>query len=221
MFSKFIRILVVITVIWVQSCTAYSPQSPSIAHAEVLSEKTYSLSDRYWNTYVNNVFADNILLTLAYMRGTAKEGQPVDWGNVTGNFTYTLTIQPGQTFAFHNALLPQYQNKPVETTNAHFNSNEGFKSDGWLVGDGVCHLASFMNVVARNAHLDVLSPTPHDFARIPDVPRQLGVAIFYLPDELGSSSMQNLYITNTFEKPITFVFTHAGDTLTIQVEKRN
>lgn len=188
-------------------------------HIQILAQKEYSLSDRYGNSYVNNVFSDNILLTLAYMRGMVKEGQPVDWKTVRGDFTHTLVINPGQTFAFHDALLPQFKNIPIETTNAHFDSQEGFESDGWLVGDGVCHLASFMNVVAREANLQVLSPTPHDFAVIPDVPRQYGVAIYYQAGEPGASALQNLYITNTFDKPVSFIFTHTGDKLTITVEK--
>lgn len=191
------------------------------AQAQILSQKDYSLLDRYGNSYVNNVFSDNILLTLAYMRGAVKNGQPVDWKNVKGDFTYTLIIKPGQTFAFHDNVLPQYNNVPLETTNAHFDSQQGFESDGWLVGDGVCHLASFMNVVARGAGLEVVSPTPHDFAAIPDVPKQYGVAIYYMPQESGSSALQNLYITNTFSTPVSFVFTHTGNMLHVSVEKSN
>ncbi len=190
-----------------------------VGAVQTLYHKAYSLADRYGNSYVNTVFADNILLTLAYMRGAAKENEHVDWKAVKEDFTYTMQLTPGQTFAFHDALLPQYEGKVIATTNAHFTSQEGFESDGWLVGDGVCHLASFMNVVARGAGLDVLSPTPHDFAVIPDVPRQYGVAIYYMPQEPDSSAEQNLYITNTFATPISFIFSHTGDTLTIAVEK--
>ncbi|HET9947060.1 MAG TPA: VanW family protein [Patescibacteria group bacterium] len=205
--------------------TVFAKQ-PSLAHAliaqdskQVIADKQYSLADRYSNTFVNNVFSDNILLTLAYMRGEAKEDQPVDWSKVTSDFTYTMVLQPGETFAFHDEVLPEYQGKVAFTTNAHFNSTEGFKSDGWLVADGVCHLASFMNVAARNAGLTVVSPTPHNFAAIPDVPKEFGVAIYYMPNEVGSSSLQNLYITNSFDKPVSFVFKHTGTTLDITVEK--
>lgn len=185
---------------------------------QIVSEKEYSLSDRYGNTFVNDVFKDNILLTLAYLRGAAKNGEPVDWKNVTSDFSYTMVIKPGDTFAFHDAVLPQYKNSVVETTNAHFDSTQGFKSDGWLVGDGVCHLASFMNVVAKNAGLTVEAPTRHDFAAIPDVAKPDGVAIYYMPNESGSA-MQNLYITNNFNVPVGFVFTYKNNELDIKVEK--
>lgn len=186
---------------------------------KVVAEHVYSLSDRYGNTFVNDVFADNILLTLAYMRGAAKDGQSVDWQKVKENYTFRMTLQPGQTFAFHDEVLPEYQGKVAFTTNAHFDSSEGYKSDGWLVADGVCHLASFMNVVAKNAGLQVVAPTNHDFAKIPDVPRENGTAIYYMPGEQQTSSLQNLYITNTFDYPVTFVFTHTGDSLDISIEK--
>ena len=186
---------------------------------QVVAEKEYSLSDRYGNTHVNNVFADNILLTLAYLRGVAQTGGPVDWTKVKSDFTYTMVLKPGDTFAFHDSVLPQYQGKIAETTNAHFDSTQGFESDGWLVGDGVCHLASFMNVVAKDAKLSVYAPTPHDFAVIPDVAKTDGVAIYYMPGESGSSALQNLYITNNYTVSIGFVFTYKDNKLDIKIEK--
>lgn len=217
MFTNLIAAIAAFSVITTQSGGAFADIR---AHADqVLATKEYSLSDRYSNSYVNNVFSDNILLTLAYMRGAVKEGQSVDWNKVKGDFTYSMTLKPGEAFAFHDSILPQYKNSVGITTNAHFNSTEGFESDGWLVGDGVCHLASFINVVAREAKLQVESPTPHDFAAIPDVPREFGVAIYYMPGESGSSSLQNLYITNNFNVPVVFTFTHKGDKLDIVVEK--
>lgn len=217
MFSQILSTIAAISVLATQS--AISMPAPHGQNTQALAVKEYSLADRYGNTYVNDVFSDNILLTLAYMRGAAKDGQPVDWEKVKGNFTYTMVLKPGQAFAFHDAVLPEYAKTVAETTNAHFDSSEGFKSDGWLVGDGVCHLASFMNVVAREAHLGVVSPTPHDFAAIPDVPKQFGVAIYYMPGQVSSSGQQNLYITNTFDKPVSFTFTHTGSSLRIRVEK--
>ncbi|HEV2339664.1 MAG TPA: hypothetical protein VGT05_02725 [Patescibacteria group bacterium] len=219
MYSKIISILIIFTMLMSRATVAYSMATPMSEVTNVLSSRTYSLADRYNNSYVNNVFADNILLTLAYMRGTVKEGQTVNWNMVKSDFTYTMVLKSGTSFAFHDSVLPQYKNNVSQTTNAHFDASEGFESDGWLVGDGVCHLASFINVVARTADLFVVSPTPHNFARIPDVPEKYGVAIYYMPGETGSSSMQNLYITNTFNKPVAFIFTHNGTNLTIRVEK--
>ena len=194
------------------------PKKPS---NKVLSQVTYSLSNRYSNSYVNNVFADNIRLTLAYMSGKVKVGQNIPWKAVKSTDVKTLVLKPGQTFAFHDEVLEKYKGKVALTTNAHFNSNEGFKSDGWLVGDGVCHLASFMYVAAMNAGLLLEAPTRHDFAAIPDVPKQAGVSIFYSPDNPSSSTLQNLYITNNYAKTIAFVFAQNNDDLSIKVEELN
>lgn len=226
MFSKIINIILVISVFAANLTVrfGYKPSPvPSILHGRVLaaekqdtqiiSEKTYSLSDRYGDTFVNNVFADNILLTLAYMRGEVTKGQEVNWDKVRENFNYSFVLKPGDTFAFHNAVLPEYKDMVILTPNVRFNSDEGFKSDGWLTGDGVCHLASFMNVVAKRANLFVKAPTRHYFANIPDVSREDGVAIFY------GSGPQNLYITNSLSTPIMFVFTHKDQNLDIKVEK--
>lgn len=219
MFSKVISILLVIAVLTTNTAVAAAPApKASLFGKEVLATKQYSLSDRYSNAFVNDVFADNILLTLAYMRGLVKKGQPVDWNSVTSPFTYTMLLKPGQTFAFHDEVLPEYEGKNLVTTNAHFDSAEGFKSDGWLYGDGVCHLASFMNVVAREAGLGVLSPTPHNFAAIPDVPRELAIAVYTSPYDIVGSGKQNLYVTNTFASTVAFVFTYDGKNLQIKVE---
>jgi hypothetical protein len=185
----------------------------------VLGDVNYSLENRYTNTYVNDIFADNILLTLAYMRGTVTKGEKVNWESVRAPFTYELILKPGEVFAFHDRVLPGYKDKVVTTTNAHFHSSEGFLSDGWLVGDGVCHLASFMNVVAREAGLEVEAPTRHDFAKIEDVSKEQGVSIYYDPNGVGGSAKQNLYITNNRDKNIAFVFDYQNDALAIAIEE--
>jgi len=186
---------------------------------KILSQATYSLTDRYSDSYVNDVFVDNILLTLAYMSGEVKKGDKIPWEKVENPGVDKLILKPGDTFAFHDATLDKYKDKVTSTTNAHFNSTEGFKSDGWLVGDGVCHLASFMYVVSQKAGLEIEAPTRHDFAKITGVPRQYGVSIFYSPDNPSTSTLQNLYITNNLKKTVAFVFTHEKDSLNIKVEE--
>ena len=221
MFFKILYTIVILSVLFFHKSVSFAMVNSPKPVPTVVAQKTYSLADRYGNSYVNNVFSDNILLTLAYMVRIVKNGQNVNWNMVNSPFTYQLILKPGQTFAFHDEILPQYKNSVVETTNAHFDSSQGFKSDGWLVGDGVCHLASFMNVVARSAGLKVNAPTPHNFAKIADVPAKFGVAIYYTPNSPSSSALQNLYITNNFNKPIAFVFNHSGSNLNIKVEKLN
>ena len=178
---------------------------------EVLASHAFSLEYRYPVASVSEVFKDNILLTVAYLSGKEKTTNPA-WGEVNKPFTYELTLEKGQTFAFHDTVLPKYQGKVKKTTGLYFNAYEGFKSDGYLVGDGVCHLASLMYWVAKDAKLEALAPVNHDFANIPEVSREHGVAIY------SGNAQQNLYITNTHEKPVTFVFDYNGKTLSVTVE---
>lgn len=180
---------------------------------KALSQVQYSLSNRYSNTFVNDVFSDNILLTIAYLSGKVKKGDIVPWNVVQADRETEFILKPKETFAFHDAVLDKYKNKIILTTNAHFNASEGFKSDGWLVGDGVCHLASFMYVAAKNAGLEVEAPTSHDFAVIPNIEKKDGVSIF------SENTMQNLYITNNQSKAIAFIFVHKEKTLAIKVEE--
>jgi len=181
----------------------------------MLSTHTINLENRYSNSWVSNIFKDNILLNLAYLRGTI--GKTVDWNQVEKPFTYSFRLQPGKTFAFHNDVLSNYLPTLVKTTNAHFNSNEGFKSDGYLVGDGVCHLASLIYWAARDARLPSYAPTNHDFAQIPGIPKEFGVAIYNAPSDSSANQNQNLYITNNFKTPIEFKFNYDGKNLSVSV----
>ena len=185
----------------------------------VLATHDFSLEDRYGNGFVNDVFKDNILLTLAYMGGSVKAKNDISWDKVTAPASYAFTLLPGQEFAFHDQILPQYKGDVVKTTNAHFNYTDGFKSDGYLTGDGVCHLASFIYWAAKDAGLTAVAPTNHNFANIPDVPKQYGVAIYDLPGAFESSALQNLYITNNLDKPVTFEFNYDGASLKVNVVK--
>lgn len=150
------------------------------------------------------------------MRGIVKDSK-VNWNEVEKPFHYEFKLDKNQVFAFHDDVLPQYKDEVVKTTNAHFNSIEGFKSDGWLVGDGVCHLASLINWAARAAGLDVLSPTNHDFAKINEVPREFGVAIYDVPGQTYSNEMQNLYVKNNKNKEISIAFDYNGTDLKVSV----
>lgn len=195
--------------------------SPADTNIKPLSHVTYSLSNRYTDTFVNEVFSDNILLTLAYMDGKVKQSGNVPWDIVKKPSVTKLVLEPGQTFAFHDAVSEKYKGKIAATTNAYFSSDYGFKSDGWLVGDGVCHLASFMYVAALKAGLEAEAPTRHDFAKIENVPKKYGVSIFYTPNDPSGSSVQNLYITNNKSKTIAFIFEHKKNYLDIQVQELN
>lgn len=190
--------------------------SPVMNPISTLGQAQFSLLDRYSNTYVSNVFAENILLTLYYMRGNTITATP-DWNEVKKPFSYSFTLNPGQVFAFHQDSLPQFAANVVKTTNAHFGSQEGFVSDGYLVADGVCHLASLINEAGQNAGLTVVAPTNHNFAVIPEVDKKYGTAIYYMPGEKGTNEEQNLYVQNNKDKPVTFTFDYDGTELKIRV----
>jgi hypothetical protein len=184
---------------------------------KLLATRQISLEQRQPDRWVNGIFKDNILLSMAYIKGEVKSKEDIDWDKVRKPFTYELVLKPGETFAFHDDLLPQYKDKVVKDGNSEFNSMYGYKSSGWLVGDGVCHLASIINWPAKEAGLDVLAPTYHDFARINEVPRDFGVSIYTYPGESYSDKLQNLYITNSFENDVVFVFDFNGDILKVSV----
>ncbi len=184
----------------------------------VLSSREFSLEKRYNDKWVSDIFKDNILLNLAYMRGIVKDSQ-IDWNEVRKPFHYQFRFAKNEVFAFHEDVLPEFKGKIAKTTNAHFNSYEGFKSDGWLIGDGVCHLASIINWAARDAGLEVLSPTNHNFATINEVPKEFGVSIYSLPGENYSDQVQNLYVRNSKDKDIELVFDYDGQNLKVSVEE--
>lgn len=184
-----------------------------------LASHEFSLENRYAVASVNTVFKDNILLTLNYMDGRVKGKNDINWEEVVKPSHFEFELKPGETFAFHDQILPEYKDSVVKTTNAHFNATDGFKTDGWLYGDGVCHLASFIHVAALKAGLTSVSLARHDFATIPEVDRKNGVSIKYMPGELANSGRQNLYITNNQDKSVTFEFEFDGENLAVEVLK--
>ena len=167
----------------------------------VRAERTFSLTNRYPDPWVNDIFRYNILHTLSLMNPKS----------------YSFTLNPGEVFAFHEDVLPQFEGKVTQTTKAHFNYADGFKSDGYLMGDGVCHLAALLYWAARDAGLGALAPTNHDFANIPEVPKEYGVSIYFLPGAHDANAKQNLYVTNTWDTPVQFVFAFDGTNLTVKV----
>lgn len=183
----------------------------------VLAKREISLAKRYGNAFVNDVFKDNILLTMAYLRNKDLSKEAIDWNEVRKPFHYELTLQPGEAFAFHSDALKEYKDAVIQTTNANFNAQDGFKSDGYLFGDGVCHLASLINWVGQDAGLDVTSPTNHNFAAIPEIPKQYGTAIYFNPGSSGANALQNLYVRNNLSNPIVLVFDYDNNILKLTI----
>lgn len=217
----FIRLFIVFIII---SFLSYSgnliPLRQAHGEVSVLSKRTMSLYDRYGNRSVNDVFRDNILLTLGYMSGQVDQAANINWPKLKKPFSFDYVLSPGQVFAFHDDVLDSFKNNKVTSTHAHFDEQEGFLSDGYLYGDGVCHLASLINWAAIDAGLYVLAPSRHDFAVIPGIPEKYGVSIYVSPDK-GTSEQQNLYIKNTFDKPVLFAFNYNKDILSLTITKQN
>lgn len=187
------------------------------AGEHLVAEKEFSLDNRYPDKWVNEVFKNNILLNLAYLDGTVHSKNDINWDKITKPFQYAFTLDPNKTFAFHEDVEDKYKTNLVKTTNAHFNAADGFKTDGYLFGDGVCHLASLLYWAAKEAGLSAEAPTNHNFMNIPDIPKAYGVSIYNSPGAKSSGAKQNLYITNNKTKPITFKFEYRDDKISVSI----
>lgn len=194
--------------------------SPKV-DVNVIAEKEFSLDNRYPIPSVNEVFKKNILLNLAYLDGKVDSPKDIKWDQINKPFSFEFELKPDKTFAFHEDVEAKYKQSLVKTTNAHFNAQEGFKTDGYLFGDGVCHLASLIYWAAKEAGLSAEAPTNHDFMKIPDVPKEYGVSIYNNPNTKGSNTQQNLYITNNKGKPITFKFEYQDNKVKVSVSEIN
>lgn len=219
MLNKFFSAVVIIYIFF--TSYIYSTWQPisMVSSEQMLARHEMSLQKRYAVPSVNSVFQDNILLTLAYLSGDVKKREQIDWNTVRQPREFEIVLQPGETFAFHDDTLPEYKTKQLITTNAHFNASEGFITDGFLYGDGVCHLASLMNWVAKDAGLQVTAKVNHDFMPIPEIPKEYGTAIYATGDSSEIGKMQNLYIVNKFSEPVHFIFSYKNSELTISVSK--
>jgi hypothetical protein len=196
----------------------FTANNVTVLNNQLLAAESMSLSNRYPVPSVNTVMKENILLTLAYM--SDQDLTPANASQVIGQPQhYKFRLRFGETFAFHDHVLPEYSAKIAATTNSHFNTREGFKSDGYLVGDGVCHLASLFNLAAQKAGLVVNAPTSHDFAKIPDIPKKYGVSIYSSPVNPSGSARQNLYITNPYQQDIQLIIDSDHSRISIRILK--
>lgn len=217
--------LVIPVLIFVFSQFAVSPAIPLMdseaAQVKNLASEQISLENRYEDTFVNSVFKDNILLNMAYLSGKVTKKEDINWNEVRKPFEYKFTLMPEKTFAFHEDVLEQYKSSLVKTTNARFNFDDGFKSDGYLMGDGVCHLASLMYLSVKKAGLDAYAPTNHDFAVIPEIDKEYGVSIYKMPGDYDAGVRQNLYVTNNRKKPVVFAFVYENSQLKLTIYEQS
>lgn len=193
--------------------------SAPVVQERVMGERSMSLETRYANKWVNDVFKDNILLNVAYISGKVKSSSHINWDEIHKPSTYEISLQPGEVFAYHDDILPEFQGKAIKTQSSKFGAGDGYRSSGLLYGDGVCHLASLMNWAARDAGLHVVSKVNHDFANIPEVPREYGTSIYATGGKSSVGQNQNLYIENTKDRPVRIVFSYANNTLKVSVEE--
>lgn len=226
MVKKLLTIIPIAVFFGATQAQAFTAVLPSVSTInETYTEKTLlakqdmDLSIRYANPVTNDVFKDNILLNFAYMSGRVQNARQVNWDEVREPATYEFTLQPGQVFAYHDSILPEFQKDVVKIGGSHFGSEDGYRSSGYLYGDGVCHLASLINWAARSASLEVVAPTNHDFAKIPGIDRVYGTAIYYAYGQPEISAMQNLYIRNNFDYPVTFAIESIQDSVSVTVYK--
>jgi len=189
-------------------------QGPQV---KVLGEKQYSMENRYPVKSVNEVMKKNILLNLAYLNGSVTKKSDIDWNKVTSAFHFEKTLKPGEIFAFHNIVRKEFDGKVAFTTNSYFGSSDGYITDGYLYGDGVCDLASLINWAALSAGLETVVPKDHrSVAHIPDIPDDYGVSIFADPNaQVGANN--NLYITNNKNSEIKFHFEFDGTNLKVSI----
>lgn len=187
---------------------------------KVIAEHKISLEKRYSVKSVNEVMKKNILLNLAYLDQTITKKSEIDWSKVTQPIHFKFTLKPNEVFAYHNDIPKEYEGKVAKTTDISFGATDGFLSDGYLYGDGVCHLASIINWVAQDAGLKADVPKDHNFAPIPEVPKEYGVSIYSDPSDKNRGINRNLYVTNDKDYEIEFHFDYQGDDLKVYVTKK-
>lgn len=219
--SRPIQFLAVIPLTFGAFLGPFDQQNSNFSVDHILSQKEMSLDNRYGDKFVNGVFKNNILLNLAYLREKVLSAKDINWEEINKPFKYEFKLEPESTFAFHDSVQEEYKDSLVKTTNAHFNAADGFKTDGYLFGDGVCHLASLIYWAAKEANLEAEAPTDHDFANIADIPKEYGVSIYSNPFSKGSNAQQNLYIKNNKSHPITFKFEYQDNKVKVSISESN
>jgi len=183
-----------------------------------LASRSISLENRAMpGSFMAETMRDNILLTMGYMRGIVTDGHNVDWDEIRKPFTYSFELKPTEAYAFQKDAMPEYDSDIVKTIDVNFAGQNGFKHDGYLMGDGVCHLASLFYWAAKDAGIDALAPTNHDFMAIPEIPREYGVSIYSTPGQKSANAEQNLYIRNNTEHTIMFEISYDGKKLETKI----
>lgn len=187
----------------------------SVAQKEVLASESFDLDNRYPAKSVSEGFKENILIALGYLAAESKDIQQRE----EGDFVFSLILEPGEVFAFHSQILPEFKNTKIITQKSGFLPKDGYKTIAGLAGNGVCHLATLMNWVASEAGLEVTAPTNHDFAAIPGIDRKYGTSIYFTEAGGSVTERQNLYLKNNKDYSVSFVFSLKGDNLIFSINR--
>jgi len=188
---------------------------------EILAKETLDLTKRSQSKEVNEIFRDNILLILHYLKGDEKSfvdhDRKTEWEKIREPFEIEFRLKPGETFAFHDKLLAEFEGKVTKTIPVKYEAREGFKVVDGLYGNGVCHLATLMNWVATEARLESVALVNHDFFPVPETPQKYGVAIYYTGED--EARRQNLYIINTLNIAVILKFFSNSDKVEFKIVK--
>lgn len=194
-----------ITLATTPALPAFSAAETILAVQEVRAHETLDLTQRHGNKTINAGYTDNIRLYLHYLKGDGPQLEN-NWTKIREPFSFNITLAPGQLLAFHPALLPEFRNKAVFFADTNLSASDGYRFIDGLWGNGVCHIASFINMAASRAGLKVTAKVNHNFAPIYGVPKQFGTAIYFDSEKNLNSQKQNLYLENTQLNPVTIMF---------------
>jgi|GEM_PF-3281540 len=185
-----------------------------VPEKKTIALKRMDLNKRNVSSMVSEIFRDNILLNLHYIKGDVDKytdfekstsyQKIIKWEKIGEPFEFSFTLKPDELFAFHDEMLPEFkERKSVKTGWTQFSVEDGYKVLDGLPGNGVCHLATIFNWVSSEAGLFVKAPTSHDFYPVPEIPREFGTSIVYIPGAY-TTQLQNLYVVNNFTYPVTY-----------------
>src|SRR5688572_19506478 len=103
MFQKIIIILLILmlTVLTKQEVPFSVPYAYS-SNEHLLAKQQMSLENRHPVAMNNEVYKDNILLTLAYLSGKVTKKNDINWNDVRSFHSYEFELKPGEAFAYHD-----------------------------------------------------------------------------------------------------------------------
>lgn len=204
-----------------------------ISQKKLLAKEIMDLNKRNPDSSVNDIFRDNILLNLHYIKGDQQSvfkankvelygENKIDWVKLREPFEFRIMLKQGELFSFHDELLPEFEKYKgnAKTGWTKFSANEGYKTLDGLSGNGVCHLASLINWTASEAGMGVTAKVNHDFYPVPGVDRKYGTSIVYRPGQM-TTKMQNLYVMNNFLETAIFSFKADKDKVELEISEKS